>query len=163
MAIGQNWSENGQWPAVILYSDMHTRVCVVPPLKFTSVEPLTVSMNGVYFLVAQVDISCLKILVYRNYVKTDQARRAERDQGKAYEDILHGKVELYDEPPELRGTNDESERVIYQYSKEQNWPVVKKKARTKKDQRKWKKWILYGTYNTGWKGAYARKNWSKKF
>lgn len=101
--------------------------------------------------------------MYQNYVKTDKAKKVEQDQAKAYEDILQGKVELYDEPPELRGIDDKDGRVIYQYSKKQNWPVVKRKIRTKKDRHKWKKWILYGTYNTGWKGAYARKNWSKKY
>lgn len=90
----------------------------------------------------------------------EQARRDERLKQKAYDDMLHGKIELFDEPPARR--NKKETRLVYEYAGYEDNSCKGIRKRTKKDRMKWKKWIRFGTYNTGWKGAYARKNWSKR-
>lgn len=91
----------------------------------------------------------------------EQSRRDEQAKQKAYDDMLHGKIELFDEPPARRNKKKRKQRLVYEYASYEDNSCKEKKKRTKKDKMMWKKWIRFGTYNTGWKGAYARKNWSK--
>ena len=93
----------------------------------------------------------------------EQAKRDERAKQKAYDDILDGKIELFDEPPTRRRRRNKTNPLLaYEYGGYEDNSCKEKKKRTKKDKMMWKKWIRFGTYNTGWKGAYARKNWSKR-
>lgn len=92
----------------------------------------------------------------------EQSRRDERAKQKAYDDMLNGKIELFDEPPVKRRRRNTNSLLVYEYVGYEDNSCKEKRKRTKKDKMMWKKWIRFGTRNTGWKGAYARKNWSKK-
>ena len=92
----------------------------------------------------------------------EQSRRDERAKQKAYDDMLNGKIELFDKPPGRRRRNNTSPLLVYEYAGYEDNSCKEKRKRTKKDRMMWKKWIRFGTYNTGWKGAYAQKNWSKR-
>jgi len=101
-------------------------------------------------------------IAYNNMAQLEQAQRDERLQQKAYDDMLHGKIELFDEPPRRRSKKKTKPRLVYEYAGYEDNSYKGKRKRTKKDKMNWKKWIRFGTYNTGWKGAYARENWSKR-
>ena len=92
----------------------------------------------------------------------EQSRRDERAKQKAYDDMLNGKIELFDKPLGRRRRNNTSPLLVYEYAGYEDNSCKEKRKRTKKDRMMWKKWIRFGTYNTGWKGAYAQKNWSKR-